>query len=88
MQGGTAWEAFDPSTPALSIVPPSSMPGDNRPYSSGVSFWHPSHELFGFGVVVALTAAALYVVNERASIGGHANVGPVGVHAEAGLGED
>jgi hypothetical protein len=87
MQGGTAWEAFDPTTPALSVVPPATMPGDRRP-SSNVSFWHPRHELFGFGVVLAITAAALYVTNERVSIGGHAKVGPVSAEAEAGLGKD
>jgi hypothetical protein len=89
-QGGTAWEAFDPATPALSVVEGSaSMVGDQRPVSSGVSFWHPSHELFGFGVLVGLTATALYLVNERGShIGGHANLGPASVEAEAGIGKD
>ncbi|MGO9207645.1 MAG: hypothetical protein ACLQBX_15930 [Candidatus Limnocylindrales bacterium] len=84
MQPGTAWEAFDPTTPALSIVPPATMPFDNRP-ASGVSFWHPRHELFGFAVLLGITAAALYVTNEHASIGGHVKAGPISAGAEAGI---
>jgi hypothetical protein len=86
---GTAWSAFDPATPLLSIVEPSTMPGDSTPSRSGLPFWHPGHELFGFGVLVALTAAALYVVNEGgSSIGGHVKVGPAHAEAGAGIGED
>jgi hypothetical protein len=86
---GTAWEAFDPATPALSVVEPATMPGDHRPAYSGAPFWHPRHELFGFGVLVALTAGALYIVNEGgSSVGGHVKVGPVSANAEAGIGKD
>jgi hypothetical protein len=82
MSAGTAWAAFDPSTPALTIVEPSSQPGDKHNMVSGLPFWHPNHELFGFAVLLGLTAAALYVVNEKASIGAHAGVGPVKGEAE------
>ncbi len=90
MNVGTAWEAFDPATPALSVVGSGSIPGDVEPHMlSGLPFWHPSHEMFGFGLLIAATAAALYIVNEKgSSIGGHVNVGPAHASTEAGLGED
>lgn len=60
----------------------------NSPQHSMVqttSFWSPSHPLFGFGVLVAATAGALYLVNEGAGVGIRARFGQLHASGEANL---
>ncbi len=85
---GAAWEAFDPTTPLLAVVPPAVMPGDTRRPANGsdVPFFHPDHQLFGFGGLVAATVAALYYVNEHgAGAGAHAKLGRASAGADLDL---
>ncbi len=83
-----AWEAFDPTF--VPGGPDASDKGPSAPSVTGeLPFWHPGHELFGFGVLVAITAGAMYLATERGSgakASGEADLGPARAEGDIGIG--
>lgn len=94
MSSALSWDVFDPAyTPGS---PEETAGGEVTPISSstgtsGMPFWHPNHELFGFGVLLALTAGAIYIAtggNAGARVKGEANLGGLDAEAGAGIGKE
>lgn len=90
MSAALAWEAFDPAyTPAgpdTSVVG-AAPPVSGSSSSSGLPFFHPQHELFGFGVLVVVTATAMYLASGGGAGGRVKAEGDIGgVKAEGDIG--
>ena len=92
------WADIDPLTgggqavaggqPAISRGAIRGAPNASTSTSSGLPFFAPDHELFAFGVLVALTAGALYVATEGMGAGLRAHVGKARAGADIDLGGD
>lgn len=84
----TLWAQLDPET--TYSAPTSGGPTEAYEPSisadNGLNFYHPDHPLFGFGVVVGLTAACLYIATEKgAGAGISARLGRAKAGASVGL---
>lgn len=84
----TAWSVLDPETtydsPSSGHEAPAFEPTISA--DNGVNFYHPDHPLFGFGVIVGITAACLYAATEKgAGAGINARLGRAKAGAQVGL---
>ncbi|MHB8431023.1 MAG: hypothetical protein ACYDDZ_10940 [Acidimicrobiales bacterium] len=91
----SSWDVFDPTVvPGAGGADPSdhspSAPGASlSAQGSGLPFFHPNHELFGFGALLGVTVVAMYYATESrsgAKDSARIDVGPAHAEGDLGLG--
>ena len=89
MSALSSWDVFDPtsapSAPDTAPVGEVSVRGQGS--SSSLPFFHPGHQLWGFGALVIVTATAMYLATETRGAGAkaEANLGPAHAEGERGI---